>query len=447
TPLMSPNRSSVCRTTSCIAAASVTSALKANTCAPAAPARLREGGVYLITGGMGGIGLVLAEYLAQTLRARLALVGRSALPAKEDWQEWLAAHDEHDETSRKIRKLQQLEAAGAQVLAFSADVTDAAAMHEVVRQTLERFGDINGVIHSAGVAGGRMIQLQTPAVAGGVLAPKAKGLLVLEDALAGLEPDFLLLCSSLSAIEAPLGQVDYCSANAFLDAYAHRASLNEGRNVISVNWDAWQEVGMAVNTTIPRDLENWRAASLERGIRPAEGVEVFKRVLQMRAPQVAVSTTDLGAAFETHAEETRDEETAATELSQPAHARPDLTVDYVAPRNEIEQSVAAIWQELLGVGQVGVDDNFFELGGHSLLALQLISRLRAAFQSEVSLQLVFDSPTVADLAAALERSGQAARAEDEKIEQTLRLVEQLSESELHELLALQDSIQEPVTDE
>ncbi|HEY0404742.1 MAG TPA: type I polyketide synthase, partial [Pyrinomonadaceae bacterium] len=167
--------------------------------APAAPARLREGGVYLITGGMGGIGLVLAEYLAQTLRARLALVGRSALPAKEDWQAWLAAHDEHDETGRKIRKLQQLEAAGAQVLVFSADVADAAAMREVVRQTLERFGDINGVIHSAGVAGGRMIQLQTPAVAGGVLAPKAKGLLVLEDALAGLEPDFLLLCSSLSA--------------------------------------------------------------------------------------------------------------------------------------------------------------------------------------------------------------------------------------------------------
>jgi acyl transferase domain-containing protein/acyl carrier protein len=417
----------------------------------AATSRLRERGVYLITGGMGGIGLALAEHLAKTLRARLALVGRSALPAKRDWQEWLAAHDESDATSRKLLKLQQLEAAGAEVLTFSADVADAAAMIEVVRQTRERFGDINGVIHSAGVAGGRMIQLQTTQVAGGVFAPKAKGLLVLEEALAGTKPDFLLLCSSLSAIEAPLGQVDYCSANAFLDAYAHRANLNEGRNVISVNWDAWQEVGMAVNTTIPRDLENWRAESLERGILPAEGVEVFARVLQTTLPQVAVSTTDLWAALEAHAEEDHGDEASAAVIAQPAHARPELTVDYVAPRTEIEQSIAGIWQELLGVGQVGVNDNFFELGGHSLLALQLISRLRATFQAEVSLQLVFNSPTVADLATVIEQSGQAARDEAEKIEQTLRLVEQLTESELQELLAvqdsMQDSLQESVTDE
>jgi acyl transferase domain-containing protein/acyl carrier protein len=413
----------------------------------AADTRLRERGVYLITGGMGGIGLVLAEHLAKTLRARLALVNRSSLPARQAWDEWLASHDELDETSRKLRKLRQLEAAGAEVLVFSADVADRAAMFEVVRQTREQFGDINGVIHSAGVAGGRMIQLQTPQIAGGVLAPKAKGLLVLEEALAGMELDFLLLCSSLSAIEAPLGQVDYCSANAFLDAYAHRASLNEGRNVISVNWDAWQEVGMAVNTTIPRDLESWRAESLERGILPAEGVEAFMRVLRAGAPQVAVSTTDLGAALEASAEEDRGDEIVAAEISQPSHARPELTVDYITPRNELEQGVAGIWQELLGVGQVGVYDNFFELGGHSLLALQLVSRLRAAFQAEVSLQLVFNSPTVADLAAVIEQSGQAARAEAEKIEETLRLVEQLSESELQELLALQDSIQESVTDE
>jgi acyl carrier protein len=204
---------------------------------------------------------------------------------------------------------------------------------------------------------------------------------------------------------------------------------------------------MAVNTIVPRDMESWRAESLERAILPAEGVEVFERVLRTRLPQWAVSTTELGAAFEPHAEEAESAEALAPEASQPSHARPDLTVDYVAPGSEIEQSIANIWQELLGVGRVGVNDNFFELGGHSLLALQLISRLRATFQAEVSLHLVFNSPTVADLAAVIEQSGRAARADAEKMEQTLRLVEQLTESELEALLAEQDSLQESVTDE
>jgi acyl transferase domain-containing protein/acyl carrier protein len=416
--------------------------------APAAAAsRLRERGVYLVTGGLGGIGLVLAEHLAKTINARLVLVGRSPVPAKEDWTEWLAAHDAEDATSRKIRKLQQLEALGAEVLAFSADVADAQAMREAVREASARFGPINGVIHAAGIAGGRMIQLQSPLVAGGVLSPKAKGLLVLEEVMAGMTPDFLLLCSSLSAIEAPLGQVDYCSANAFLDAYAHRASLNRGQPVISVNWDAWQEVGMAVNTTIPRDLEGWRAESLERGILPDEGVEVFTRALRAGLPQLIVSTTDLNASLAARAEEDLGEELAGAELSHPAHARPELSVEYAAPVNETEQGIANIWQELLGVGQVGANDNFFELGGHSLLALQLISRLRAAFQAEVSLQLVFNSPTVRALALVIEENGRAAREDIEKLEQTLKLVEQLSESELRELLAEQDSIKESATDE
>ena len=94
--------------------------IKLNGTADQAP-RLREGGVYLITGGLRGLGLVFAEYLARTIKAKLILLGRTPLPAREQWREWLTTHDDQDGTSRKIRSVQELEEIGAEVLTISAE--------------------------------------------------------------------------------------------------------------------------------------------------------------------------------------------------------------------------------------------------------------------------------------------------------------------------------------
>jgi non-ribosomal peptide synthase protein (TIGR01720 family) len=211
-------------------------------------ARLRQEGVYLITGGIGGIGLVLAEHLARSVRARLVLLGRSALPERAEWPQWLAAHGEQDATSRKIRKVQELEALGAQVMTASADVSDFGRMRQVVSEALERFGQIDGVIHAAGVPGGGMIQLKTRDDAAAILAPKVQGARVLGDLFRNQSLDFMLLCSSRSAILGGFGQVDYCAANAFLDAFAHQHSSRSGTFTVSINWDGWQQVGMLVDT-------------------------------------------------------------------------------------------------------------------------------------------------------------------------------------------------------
>ena len=122
--------------------------------ADAVPSRLKEGGVYLITGGLGGVGLVLARYLAESVKARLVLTGRRGLPAKSTWPEYLAQAGEQDPTASRIRLVQELEAAGAEVLVGAADVTDEARFAAVVDEAYARFGRIDGVIHAAGVAGG-----------------------------------------------------------------------------------------------------------------------------------------------------------------------------------------------------------------------------------------------------------------------------------------------------
>jgi amino acid adenylation domain-containing protein len=213
--------------------------------AQARPPVLRERGVYLITGGFGGIGMALARELGSAVQARLVLVGRTPLPERASWAGWLATHAEADPVGRKLRAVLALEASGAEVLTLSADVTDEAQMRAVVAQARQRFGAINGVIHAAGGAGGGVIQLKSPAVAAQVLAPRLQGSWALEQALADQRLDLLVLCSSLASVVGGFGQADYCAANAFLDAFARAYAPRSAACVVAINWDTWQAVGMA----------------------------------------------------------------------------------------------------------------------------------------------------------------------------------------------------------
>jgi acyl transferase domain-containing protein len=396
--------------------------------------QLREEGVYLITGGLGDIGLLFAEHLAQSVRAKLVLVGRSAFPENDGWDEWLATHGESDKVSRKIRRLQALQEMGAEVVVESADVAERKQMQAVIKRTYERFGGLHGVIHGAGILSDdsfRAIQEIGRTECEQQFQPKVYGLLVLEEVLRGKELDFCLLLSSVSAVLGGLGFVAYAAANVFMDAFADRMRQTDSVPWLSVNWDAWQFAEEGQNGN--------RASTLAQlAILPKEGREAFERVLSVSAlPRVVVSTGDLQARIDQwiKLESLQDTDEAPPEEPARLHARPSLSSLYEAPRNEVEQKIAAVWQKLLGIERVGIYDNFFELGGHSLLAIQLISRLRDAFQVELSVHKLFDAPTIADLAENIQQHGPTAIDEVDKIAQMLQLVEQLSDSEVKARLA------------
>jgi len=360
------------------------------------PGKLREGGVYLITGGLGNIGLTLAEYLAQSVRARLALIGRSVFPDREEWDEWLAAHRDEDDVSSRIRKLKSLEELGAEVMVVSADVADEPQMRDVIERVYARFGEVHGVIHAAGnVSPGafRAIYKISRADCELHFHPKVRGLLVIEKLLRGRRLDFCLLLSSLSSFLGGLGFVAYSAANIFLDSFAQQ-QLASGAPWISVNLDFWQA---ARNEEWPTEL-GARIAALE--MTAAEGVDLFRRIFSTNlGPQVAVSSGDLKARIDHWI---RLESLRAPR--QMAHPRPSLGTVYVGPRNEMESKITEIWQELLGIERVGIEDNFFDLGGHSLLATQLFSRLRGEFQVEIPVRKLFEMTTVtrqADLIATI----------------------------------------------
>ncbi len=345
---------------------------------------LRERGVYLITGGFGGIGFALAEYLAKTVQARLILIGRSVLPATEDWQQWLDTHDPEDKISQHILKVQALKAHGAEVMVKSADIANLEQMQAVIDQVSDRFGEIHGFIHAAGIFNQecfRGIQQITKAQCEQQFHAKVQGLYVLQKILQGKKPDFCLLTSSLSSVLGGLGFVAYCAANLFMDAFAHKCNQSNIIPWLNINWDGWE-------IKKEKETNNLGATLAELAIAPHEGVEVFQRVLSNTSNQIIISTADL---------KTRIEQWIQPQfpvITTSLHSRPNLKNAYVTPQNQLEQTIANIWQELLGVESIGVHDDFFELGGHSLLATQVIAQMGKAFQVELSLSSLFESPTI-----------------------------------------------------
>ncbi|HEY0405310.1 MAG TPA: SDR family NAD(P)-dependent oxidoreductase, partial [Pyrinomonadaceae bacterium] len=206
---------------------------------------LRDGGVYLITGGLGGLGLLLAEHLAKTVKATLALTGRGDFPPPTQWKQWLATHPEPNRINEQIQRLQAIEQLGAQVLVVRADTADYAQMQAALKQVTEQCGAIHGVFHAAGIAGGGLIQLKTVEEVERVFAAKVQGTRVLEAVLKETPLDFLILFSSTLALTGGIGQIDYCAANAFLDAFAHYAATDPAMPLtISINWDGWRSIGM-----------------------------------------------------------------------------------------------------------------------------------------------------------------------------------------------------------
>jgi amino acid adenylation domain-containing protein len=216
---------------------------------------LKQGGVYIITGGWGGIGLVLAEHLAREAQARLVLIGRADFPAPEKWPEWLANHPETDPISDKIKRLQSCRALGANIMICRADVADPAQMSQVIRRVETEFGAIHGVFHAAGNPGGGMIQLKKKEFVERVFRPKIEGTLVLYEFLKNKGLDFVIFCSSINAVTGGFGQVDYSSANAFLDAFAQVRDSLRGTRYISIDWDRWPGVGMADAGSLPIPAE------------------------------------------------------------------------------------------------------------------------------------------------------------------------------------------------
>ncbi|WP_165949705.1 type I polyketide synthase [Micromonospora sp. KC207] len=372
------------------------------------PDPLRAAGVYLITGGLGGIGLAMAGELARGYRARLVLFGRNGLPPRTDWAAIAAGTAAADEqTRRRVTAVRAMLDAGAEVEIVTGDVSSQPDVAEAVGRAFERFGALHGVLHAAGVPGIGLMQLKDPTDFGRALAPKVAGTQALAAALRTGESDeialdFLALFSSITSVTGGgPGQVDYCAANAYLDTYA-RACAATGRRTVAIGWGEWRwnAWSAGLDGYDPALREFFTRHRDRFGIGFDEGWRALRRCLAAGLPHVVVSTQDFSEIVrlsrDFDVDTVRRPVSAAPGVRYP---RPQLATAYAAPQTATEQTIAATWGEVLRLDRVGVADNFFELGGNSLIGVDLIGRLRAALDlAELPPHVLYEAPTVEELA-------------------------------------------------
>lgn len=296
-------------------------------------------------------------------------------------------------------------------------------MRRVVEKTYQHFGALHGVIHGAGLVGDNSyleIKDSDPDSCDGHFQAKAHGMLVLEELLGGKELDFCLLMSSLTSVLGGIGQAAYASSNLYLDAIARRHNRTSSVAWLSVNWDVWRLDGIA--------MDSGRSTTLrELGMTAAEAMEMMENALALKAAgQLVVSTGDLDARIDQWIKlESLNTQSAATASSpnRSAHSkRSGGRTNQDAPRDETEQQIAQIWQDALGIDEVGIHDNFSQLGGHSLLAIRIVTELRRAFQMDLPVRALFDAPTVAELSSYIQ-------------ERLIKEIETLTDEEARQLVS------------
>ena len=382
---------------------------------PGAAQLLKEKGTYLVTGGFGGVASALAEHLAARYKANLVLTAHAPFPSESEWDDWLEAHGGEDRTSGRIRMVRRLEELGARVLAVSADIADRERMRQVWDEAVRRFGRVDGAFHAASSASSSMIQMQTPEKSAAVMGAKVAGTYVIEELARERGLDFVMLFSSLVSHVPSLGFSDYTSASLFMDAYARKMSGLAPWKVVAVNWGYWEGVGIGT-ALLPKLRELLGEDAAVRGIRAAEGMQCIERILASPCRQVAVSTSPY-AALVSDARNSAKKSLASYSGfggGRQRGRRPRLAEPYVAPGSDIEKVLCAVWQDMLGLDEVGVNDPYTDLGGDSLHAIPMISRIEEIFKIKVSLRSLLTENTVAKLARHLvsiePRPGQAGAA-------------------------------------
>ncbi len=369
------------------------------------PATLAPGAPILITDAAHGAGPALAEALARR-GARLVLLLPPGFPVEGQWPEVAAG------TGAEAPAVRALLAA-SRITEIWRGATD--EPEKALQLARARFGRLAGVCHTASGAGGGLAALLEPAALATALAPDFAEAHVWADRLSGDREAFLAFFPSNLGATGSFGQLELAAAAAYQASLAEQLSA-AGRRVFAplwdpYQWDGWLAAGVGQLTAGGANGSSALQTSSE------ESAEAFVRLLASGAPSMVVSARDFAAVLKGDA--TIDAAAlarlgsagplgSAPTVAPGERAARRLETPYVAPRNPTETALAAIWSELFGIAEIGVDDDFLALGGHSLLAIQLATAVRTRLDAELPITAIFDAPTIAGLSLRLDGASDGA---------------------------------------
>lgn len=370
------------------------------------PVTIHSEGVYLITGGAGGLGLEVAQYLASKNKVNIVCINRTPFPPETEWESICLASTDKKQIY-KIKKIQQIRDSGSTIQFVSADVASFGQMEEIIDTIRNEYGSIRGVIHAAGMAGDGFIFNRQLDTFQKVVAPKTLGTWILDKLTSNDKLDFFVMFSSITSFLAGQGQGDYAAANAYLDAFTSYRNL-KGRRTLSINWTAWKDVGMAHDYGVQDDSDMFFPIDIKDALQAMDFVlnKDVESVIVGKLNEKHKSLFDYSLAFEIdptlltqhsiaafgfHSEKNREEEVLD---------RSDIVLTGRGTKDvysELEYHIGSILGSVLGLTQINIYDSFLDLGGNSILAV----KVEAAMEKEhIPLRIfdLFDRQTVHALA-------------------------------------------------
>ncbi|MDR0270277.1 SDR family NAD(P)-dependent oxidoreductase [Paenibacillus sp.] len=357
---------------------------------------IKDDGVYLITGGLGGLGLEMAKYFAVHGASKLALIGRREWPEDEL------------ELARVKGILDGIRQMGAEVRYYQTDVSDERALRLTLEQIRSELGPMHGIVHCAGNPGDGFLIRKNQQAFDEVLNPKLKGTWLLDKLTADDDLSYLILFSSVTSLTAGPGQGDYTAANAYLDSFA-AMRCRKGKRTMAINWAAWRETGMAFDYKVDERSGIFRHLSTDGAL------TAFTKAMKKNASRIFIGDLQLKELGRTKDEllfelspEIKDSLLANSRKSvslcdgRQSHESVLVSDDEEVVFSETEIKVAAIWAQILELEQVHLYDSFNSMGGDSILATRLLKKLENEFPGAVDIADVFRYVTVFDMARYIE---------------------------------------------
>lgn len=398
---------------------------------PDEPQTWPERPLLVIANGLQPFGLELARHFTLQHRASVVLLDRSFFPAEQEWDEWIREQGSQDPISRAIETLRAIKQSNGSVQIRQSVLDQSERLNKTLEAIESELGSITGYLHLESPQEAGLILLKAALAVSRLLQARLREAKALSEL--SIRPQWLLLFTENLA-ESGIGRSEQAGLHTFLAHFA-RNLRKLGIPATAIEWGTTQWDPEALSETAPSAVSKQLAEKRQRfGMSIEECAQAIAQITSVQTPRIIVSTRDFDAVLDQQRHFTAksfQEKTGAAE-SLGFHARPELSTQLVLPRNEVEKLMAEVWQSYFDIDAIGVDDNFFELGGHSLLAVQLLAKINDTFAGKLTMQALFDTPTISGLSAALTQN--EANEETEDLAALLDEIEGLSEEDLKLLL-------------
>ncbi len=359
---------------------------------------------YIITGGLGSLGLEFAQYLTQKGARNIVLINRNVMPDASEWDSIASSTPKITHRINCIKKMQQ---EGVNIIFCKADVSDYSQLENLIENIGSQY-NIKGLVHCAGIAGNGYIINKNIETFNSVLQPKIDGTFFLYELLKDYDLDFTVLFSSISSVLGTEGQIDYAAANSFLNAFS-TAKNAEGKYTIAVNWSAWSDVGMAV------DFGAQNTEGVFTSIAAPIALEAFDAVIGKDAPAVIIAgintkylklnSTKLPFKITAEVHADTHAQKAGTDIGKSIANSKNIILngEDAASMTDTIVKIGNIWGYVLGLEEIDIYNNFYNLGGNSILATQMLKKYETDFPGIVEVADIFTYTTIFDMATYVDK--------------------------------------------